>query len=271
MKAIPVQAGAIFGSWTVIGPSEQRKNRQFLKCRCKCQREYWVRAAALSLGLSVRCRSCAAIERRERRSVDLTNQQFGGWLVVRKLPRDQRPAKYPHRAWLCRCSCGQEKILAYDGIVYNKIGCQSCAAKDNGRTQRGQPYESIFNSAKSQIANRGIPFSLSYADFLRIVNTGRCHYCHTSLTWAKYTNSHHNDRSYKLDRKDNGGGYSPGNVVAACKRCNYAKSDQFSYEEWWSMTACFRDRGTRARPKKTHQLECPCTKELFEESGCLPQ
>jgi hypothetical protein len=45
-----------------------------------------------------------------------------------------------------------------------------------------------------------------------------------------------------LDRRDNSLGYVPGNVVVACKRCNYGKSDDFTYEEWLGMTEYFRKK-----------------------------
>ena len=38
--------------------------------------------------------------------------------------------------------------------------------------------------------------------------------------------------AYNLDRKDSIKGYTKENCVVCCKRCNRAKSNLFSYEEW---------------------------------------
>jgi hypothetical protein len=242
---IPISVGSMFGDWLVVGPSSILNGRAFWVCRCLCTKEYSVSAASLRFGSTSQCRSCASIKRRKRKAKDISGKQHGGWTVLREIPRVDRPDKQKRCAWLCRCKCGSEKALSLQQFERNTVGCRSCAARSNGQIQRSEPYAAIFNSAKAQIANRGIAFSIKLSDFVAIVETGRCHYCHAPLSWAKYTNAHYNDRSYKLDRKNNNVGYLPGNVVGACKRCNYAKSDQYSYEEWWAMTAYFRHRGER--------------------------
>lgn len=40
--------------------------------------------------------------------------------------------------------------------------------------------------------------------------------------------------------KDNSLGYSVSNCVVCCHRCNDAKSNGYSYEQWFGMTAYFR-------------------------------
>ncbi len=44
-----------------------------------------------------------------------------------------------------------------------------------------------------------------------------------------------------LDRKDNDVGYIFDNVVSCCWRCNDAKSNAYTYLEWFNMTKYFRD------------------------------
>ena len=38
--------------------------------------------------------------------IDLTNQKFGLWTVLYKVPKNQSGSN-----WMCRCECGKEKII----------------------------------------------------------------------------------------------------------------------------------------------------------------
>jgi hypothetical protein len=91
---------------------------------------------------------------------------------------------------------------------------------------------------------------IAYEQFLSLISKSVCHYCHAPVTRTKFnpagtkrnggTRKAHN--AYYLDRKDNAKGYTIDNLVTCCTRCNYAKGDRFTYEEWFEMTECFRRR-----------------------------
>jgi len=80
---------------------------------------------------------------------------------------------------------------------------------------------------------------LTYEDFLKFTEESSCHYCWNVLVWLQHSKSGRTE-AYNLDRKNSTLGYETGNVVACCKRCNRAKSNAFTYEEWYAMTAVFR-------------------------------
>lgn len=80
---------------------------------------------------------------------------------------------------------------------------------------------------------------LTYEDFLTFTEQQRCHYCLADLTWTEYNGT----GRYNLDRKDTTQGYIVENVVPCCQRCNKGKCDSFSYQEWYAMTAMFRNKG----------------------------
>jgi hypothetical protein len=73
-------------------------------------------------------------------------------------------------------------------------------------------------------------------------------------------------QGHQLDRKDNHLGYLPGNVAPCCGRCNAAKGSRYSYEEWWGMTAYFRDRAKPTR--KALAAAASASPSLFAD--CLP-
>ena len=64
-------------------------------------------------------------------------------------------------------------------------------------------------------------------DFTKINN---CHYCGDDILWVKHTGT--GQHRYNLDRKDSNKGYSKDNCVVCCKKCNYMKGSEFSYEEF---------------------------------------
>lgn len=53
---------------------------------------------------------------------DLTGQVFGQWTVIRAA----EPDKYHRARWLCRCSCGKERVVTADNLrrgVSTSCGC----------------------------------------------------------------------------------------------------------------------------------------------------
>jgi hypothetical protein len=93
---------------------------------------------------------------------------------------------------------------------------------------------------------------ITYEDFMVFTKVNKCHYCHGAVNWYPHTKLNGKEvpgsRSYKLDRKDNKLGYSTENCVVCCKRCNEGKSGDFTYEEWYGMTAFLRNKITGVSP-----------------------
>lgn len=241
-----IPAGSVYGNWTVIGPAHPPVQNGYCvwNCQCSCGSLKPVSGVSLRSGQSRKCKGCAAIARRQRSAKDISGQTFGGWRVLSEIPREERPDKTKNRAWLCECLCGTRQALALPQLKKSKVGCRACSSKINGQTQRLRPYESVYRSAKTSITNKlgrkqVYDFTITYEEFLEIVETGKCHYCHAPLSWAKHM-SKERCVAYRLDRKNNALGYVTGNVAACCKRCNYSKGANYSYEEWYRMTECFR-------------------------------
>ena len=89
----------------------------------------------------------------------------------------------------------------------------------------------MFNILRSKA--RGYEVLLTYEEFLEFTKTLRCHYCFAEIDWTK-------DQRYNLDRRNNDIGYTKENCVVCCPRCNYGKSNLFTYDEWYGMTSWFR-------------------------------
>ncbi len=165
--------------------------------------------------------------------------RFGDWQVLRVagLYGQKKNLHYE-----CLCACGAKVLVNGDNLRRGVTQrCHSCWVTRN----RLRPYESLFNFARKYAMAPTSPkqkphvFTITYEEFCTLIAEGRCHYCWTPLTWSPYMKKTMSV-AYQIDRKDNNLGYVPGNVAACCQRCNYAKSNAFTYEEWITMTECFR-------------------------------
>ncbi len=101
--------------------------------------------------------------------------------------------------------------------------------------KRKRPYEALYLTFKkeAQRTDRSKPHKvlLTYEQFLKLTETTECHYCGDPIQWTKF-NLSKNSQASNLDRKDSAGDYTQSNVVVCCSRCNWGKSDKFSYQEW---------------------------------------
>lgn len=115
--------------------------------------------------------------------------------------------------------------------------CRSCCMKK-------RPYEQIFNKLKNTAKNEKHDLDITYLDFLKYTNEPDCYYCGSRIDWQPYgyIESKYRHGSYFLDRRDNDKGYSVENCLVCCTRCNIAKGNRYTYEEWYGMTAYFRNK-----------------------------
>ncbi len=163
---------------------------------------------------------------------NLEGRTFGYWKVLR---RSIKNSKSHHPYWVCKCRCGKEKDVARESLVYG--ASLSCGCKFGLR-----PYEGLYNILLRKNNGRGEPFPVlfSYADFVNFTKTKECHYCDSPINWTEYNVAKSKTQAYNLDRKDPSVGYSKENCVVCCPRCNRAKSNHFTYEEWMQIGALIR-------------------------------
>jgi hypothetical protein len=169
---------------------------------------------------------------------NLVGQKFNKLTVIERCGK----TKNRHANWICVCDCGNTAIVvaSTDNLISGNHKSCGCLKKLNcikgGLTKRKRPFESAYNSLIRNAKKRAINVFLTYEEFIEFTKIEECHYCLCKLIWEP-----HNSKSIKinLDRKDNNE-YSKENCVTCCKRCNQAKSNVFTYEEWYEMTECLR-------------------------------
>ena len=203
------------------------------------------------------------------RRLDLSNQVFG------RLTVKARIEGVGETRWLCQCSCGDSKEIRTSHLVHGgtkSCGCLqreiarmprpyrrkprplcACGCREHvlrmdqrflkGHNARKRPYEALYNSLVWHAKRKSIPVEMTYEEFLPFTRTHSCFYCGCPVCYTPYCLGKSKAGSaYNLDRRDNKAGYSVSNVVVCCPRCNKAKSDHFSYEEWLEMTTPLRLR-----------------------------
>lgn len=156
---------------------------------------------------------------------DLTGKVYGDWTVL-------GPALTHHTKgdvwWAARCGCGTISMMS--GRNLKSGGSLGCGCTKKGLRLR--PFEALYNLLIRESRRRSKKaVELSYEEFFEFTSQSECHYCSSSTSWAMHDISKGGTR-YNIDRKDNNLGYSKENCVVCCARCNRAKSDHFTYDEW---------------------------------------
>ena len=164
------------------------------------------------------------------KSIDLTGKKFGKWIVLEKAERPISNSPSKPLYWKCKCECGNERIIPAHNLRCKRTtncGCENILPD----------FRRLYNHFLSSNEGR-VNCKLKFDDFVKFTNTIRCHYCNSEVKWTK----HGKGQAYNLDRKDSNKEYSIENCVVCCSRCNFGKSNRFSYDEWYEMTECFRKR-----------------------------
>ena len=153
--------------------------------------------------------------------IDLTGQTFGGLTVIRQITTEKRkPLK-----WLCKCVCGNARILTGTVLKSNtktKV-CKECCRKVVADRFRKYPKElaytySSWRSMLGRCVNKVPTNSRPYKDY-QIRNIKVC------KRWLKFENFFADmglrPQNTSIDRINNDGNY-------ALKNCHWATAQQQS-------------------------------------------
>jgi len=231
-------SGKRFGMLIALQREGNRGASAAWLCQCDCGRHKVICGSNLRSGLtnSCGCREGLGVPPR-----NLTNQRFGK-LIALSLVSVKPPI------WKCQCDCdevvevrasyllGGKKDCgcSYKGGVPQQVGGRAAAVK-----LRKRPFESLYNSLCRRAKHKKLEI-LTYEEFIPFTTVKNCHYCDESLVWIKYRISQLG-QAVNLDRKDSNSGYIKENVVPCCCRCNRAKLNHFTYDEWVKIGAFIRD------------------------------
>lgn len=147
-------------------------------------------------------------------AVDRAGRRYGRLVAIR--PSEERSGG--HVRWLCRCDCGNEKIIDGGNLSAGfsmSCGCSRMAIP--GRPARNRVYDNYRRSA----GRRGYAWELGGEEFDKLA-AADCAYCGSPPGTVQVYRSHR--FTYNgIDRVNNSLGYMHGNVVPCCEICNRAK------------------------------------------------
>lgn len=140
------------------------------------------------------------------------NDTFGKLTVVGKAP----PGKYRHRQWLCRCECGNTKVIREEALLTGRTqscGCLSHTATEKAIracTQHGESKDRLHGIWNGMLQRCENPNRPKYPDY-----GGRgisvCEEWHDYSAFRDWAMSNGYREDLTIDRIDNDGNYEPGN------------------------------------------------------------
>lgn len=171
--------------------------------------------------------------------LDRTNIRYGRLVVLEHKGKDKRGK----HLWLCKCDCGNEKIVVSDNLSSGKSKSCGCLRKEF-LSKKGNQFglyedrqEAMMKVQYSHLKRRHkqngmIGDVLDFETFSKI-SKSKCKYC--GLEYSKEIKDRLNESKSKkslsdevlkingIDRIDNNIGYTKENSVPCCKYCNFAK------------------------------------------------
>ena len=220
-----------FNRLTVIKQVEKPINKKtegrYWLCLCDCGGEIIVPTTSLTSGNTSSCGCYAKEMASSINFVDIVGLRFGKWVVIKKA---ERPKNLKNEAvyWLCKCDCGNEKIISGNSLRRGNSTSCGCARFESNRNRLKDgeaSFNKIFAQYKRNAKKRNFCFELTKEEFFNITQQN-CYYCGMEPSNV-YKNEHNKgDFIYTgIDRLDNANGYTLKNCVPCCGECNQAKSD----------------------------------------------
>ena len=170
---------------------------------------------------------------------DYTGHRFGLLVAIKRIPFGvTRPSGKKQTTYICQCDCGEVVERPAGVLVSGWTRSCGCLRKIKNRdTKRKKPFSGAYRRLLYYANRSGKTCSITYEDFLEFTKIEVCEYCGDRIKWEPYSvkGEGKSGTTYFIDRKDNEIGYEIENCVVCCPRCNWGKSDLFTYEEWKFM------------------------------------
>jgi len=218
-----LEIGEKINRLTVI---EKSKKDKFL-CLCDCGTQKEIRGEDIK---NESIKSCGCLRNEKlKKSRKIVNGEKYNKLTVINLVDCNRKGKY----YLCRCDCGNEKILRGYSISYGSVKSCGCLVAEKSKERFTLPNNNgtknrLRRGYKKGAKKRNIDFDISQEDFNKIIEMN-CYYC------GSPPNNVYNNYTYSgIDRINNKEGYFATNCVPCCFYCNFGKSDKSleEFEDW---------------------------------------
>lgn len=232
MGAFVDLTGQVFDRLTVKYRDDTRVGREVywtVVCSCTPERKFSVSGCSLRSGRTKSC-GCLRNEVGKKNALDLTGERFGRLVVISR-EGSKKKEKASWSTWKVRCDCGKEKVVIGSVLLRGDTQSCGCLHKDVVSLPAGQAvYNSLLRGYIDNACRRNLKWGLTEKQF-KVLISQPCHYCNSLPARVFRKRLIGSFCCNGVDRIDNSLGYTPDNVVAACRVCNRAKGT-LTYAEY---------------------------------------
>ena len=223
-----VKVGDKFGKLTVLEDLRIfKKNRGYkVICQCDCGNKKETYSFLL---LKDKTKSCGCLRPKNRKKIKI-GDRFERLVVIEEAEYDKGK-----KQWLCKCDCGQNKIIKAYALRTQQCRSCGCLKIDSHTTGFGKITGSFFCDVKIGARNRHLDFNLTI-EFLDELFRKQNYSCALSgLPIDISPRKSKEETTASLDRIDSSKGYYHDNVQFVHKHINIMKS---KYELDYFLKLC---------------------------------
>lgn len=245
-------AGKHLGKLVVLSRAPNRmiggKSETAWLCRCECGTTKVVSAGHL-LRKRRPIQSCGCLCSKTRL---LEGKTFGS-LTVREFAGYKFQGKHKLALWKCDCKCGNKATIPSNRLITARPELGHCGCRLRPHFGNAHNRLEMVRLYRRAAEERGRVVSISDSEIGELIHSD-CHYCGVEPSnihlWstAKRKPYYYNG----IDRIDSSKDYVPGNTVACCATCNFAKRNMAydAFVGWLKRAGAHQLRRNR-RPQQT--------------------
>lgn len=196
---------------------KNKHGARFWLCNCVCGQQKSVSSGKVRRGDSC---GCVALKHYADRGL-ASGRKFGCLTVMERL---NEVDKFRSRKYLCKCDCGNEKIISAHNLTIG--GVRSCGCLGHTKLAEGEAaFNQLYGYYQCGAKRRNFSFALS-KDKFREFTKQNCYYCGMGPKQVCRRKRGNGSYIYNgIDRLNPETGYHEKNCVSCCGKCNLMKMD----------------------------------------------
>lgn len=224
-------AGERRGKLRILNRAGRNEKGQILwEVQCDCGNVRKMTTTALS-----HAKSCGCVHPKD----NFAGKRFGRWVVKEQVDSSKTNGRKSHRAYLCVCDCGTEKVIPAYSLKHNMTKSCGCLRKESLTTHNlsNTRLFAIWSEIKYRCNNKECETYKLYHDKGITICEEWENDFQTFYDWSMENGYQSN---LTIDRIDNNKGYSPDNCRWTTNKVQMNNQDKsiriFYNNEWLSVS-----------------------------------